>query len=194
MKKNNYFYEFDVPQFIETIELSKKRRARYYKAGSKIPKRYKGDSFMFDKNGILCEEKTGVKIIKNSRSVGTPNIMKINGQYFWTGANPHLRRKIKREMSDYFTEYIKHVPQVHKSQYPIGVRIDLYDVIDGGSDLDNFIFIYRKVIQDVLTGKDLDIKPVIIDDNKEYIRDIPSRFYPIDEHENRKLNIQIYSL
>lgn len=37
-------------------------------------------------------------------------------------------------------------------------------------------------------------KPIIIDDSKLYLRDIPTRFYPIDEGIEKFLHIQIYSL
>lgn len=192
-KDNKYFYEVEVDAFIEKIELSKKKRAQYYKGKTKLPKKYQNDNYIFDKNGVLIEQSTGIKVIKNIKTVGKPNIKTITGQYFWTGAHPHIRRKIKREMSDYFLKYMGDAPQVDISQYPLGVRIDLYDTIKG-QDLDNFISIYRKVIHDVLTAKDMNHKPIIIDDSKEYIQDIPTKFYPIEDHEDRKLVIQIYSI
>lgn len=194
-KKIKYFYEFDVHKFIEEIQLSKKRRPQYYKRNCKLPKKYSDyDAFIYGKDDVLVEVETGTKVIKNSRAVGTPNIKKINGQYFWTGANPHIRRKIKREMSEFFLKYMENIPVVKKDQYPIGVRIDLYDVVDRGSDLDNFIYLYRKVLHDVLTANEMDHKAIIIDDSKIYIQDIPTKFYPIDSHDDRKLHIEIYSL
>lgn len=60
--------------------------------------------------------------------------------------------------------------------------------------LDNFIFLYRKVIHDVLTSNEMEHCPIIVDDDKTHIQDIPTRFYPIDDHENRKLHIEIYSI
>jgi hypothetical protein len=193
-KKDKYFYELNVPSFIERIELSKKRRAQYYKTKNRIPKRYLTDEYDFGKEGVLVSLDTGIKVIKNSRSVGTPNVKMITGQYFWTGAHPHIRRKIKREMSDFFYKFMKDIPPVQKHQYPIGIRIDLYDEMMIGQDLDNFIFLYRKVIHDVLTAKEMEHDAFIIDDSKEYIQDIPTTFYPIDNHEDRFLNIQIYSI
>jgi len=195
MKDNEkYFYSFDVETFIEKIELSKKRRAQYYTQKIKLPKKYSGDDYDFDKNGTLINIHTGEKVIKNSLSVGKPNIKMITGQYFWTGAHPHIRRKIKREMSDFFYKYMKDMPKVEESQYPIGVRIDLYDKQDTGQDLDNFIFLYRKVIHDVLTAKEMKHEAIIIDDSKKYIQDIPTKFYPINDHNNRRLRIEVYSI
>jgi len=194
MKDNNKFlFEIDVEAFIEKIELSKKRRPQYYKGKVKLPKKYMSDEFVFDKNNILTNSETGERVIKNSRSVGTPNIKMITGQYFWVGAHPHIRRKIKRDMSEYFYEYFKEMPVVQDNQYPLGVRIDLYDTIRG-SDIDNFIFVYRKVIHDVLTAREMKHDPFIRDDSREFIQDIPTRFYEIDDHDRRRLHIEIYSL
>jgi hypothetical protein len=36
--------------------------------------------------------------------------------------------------------------------------------------------------------------PIIVDDDKEHIQDIPTKFYPIDNHEDRKLHIEIYTI
>ena len=194
MSRKKYFYSFDINNFIEEIELSKRRRPQYYRENARIPKKYLGESYFFDKNGILTEIESGERVIKNSRSVGTPNVKRINGQYFWTGANPHIRRKIKREMAEFFLRYMHAIPTVGSTQYPIGVRIDLHDVVNKGSDLDNFIYLYRKVLHDVLTANDMSHRAIIIDDSKEYIQDIPTRFHPIEDHDARKLHIEIYSL
>lgn len=192
--KEKYYHEFDINNFIEEVELSKKRRAKYYNNKSKLPNKYNNKNYDFDKHGFLIHLESDKKVIKNSRTVGKPNLKKINGQYFWTGAHPHIRRKIKREMSLFFYQYMAEIPKLQVKDYPIGVRIDLYDVVDKGSDLDNFIYLYRKVLHDVLVANDMDHDAIIIDDSKEYIQDIPTRFYPIDDHEKRKLHIEIYSL
>ena len=192
--KMKYFYEFDIPKFIEYIKLSEKRRPVYYRLGTRIPKKYMSEDYTFDKNGILYNIETGEKVIKNSRSVGTPNMKKINSQYFWSGSNPHIRRKMKRDMSLFLLNYIKRVPPVRLKQYPIGVKIILYDVINGENDLDNFIYIWFKVLLDVLTAKEMSHRPIIIDDNRKYLRKLSVEFIPIDRHEDRKLTIQIYSI
>lgn len=132
--KDKYFYELDIDSFIEKIKLSEKRRPQYFKGITKYPKKYRSEDYEIDKNGILIHVETGEKVIKNIRTVGTPNVKMITGQYFWTGAHPHIRRKIKREMSEFFYKYMKDIPMVREHQYPIGVRIDLYDVEDSGQD------------------------------------------------------------
>jgi len=189
-----YFYEFEIPKFIEYIELSKKRRAVYYKLGGRIPKKYVSDDYAYTKNGILYNIETGEKIIKNTRTVGKPNLKKINSQYFWSGSNPHIRRKMKRDMSLFILNYIKHVPPVRLKQYPIGVNLILHDTINGENDLDNFVYIWFKVLLDVLTAKEMDHKPIIIDDSRKYLRKLGIEFIPIKEHNDRKLTIQIYSI
>jgi hypothetical protein len=196
MNEKEYSQTIIIPKFIEKVEISKHRRAKYYKSTDRLPMKYKKDEYVF-KNGILINVDTGEKIIKNSRSVGKPNYIRITGQIFYSGINFNLRRKIKKEMANFFAPYLGQFKRIKKEQYPIGVRIDLYDSMDfkgSQQDLDNFIYPYRKVIHDVLTGKDPECKKVIEDDSKEYIQDIPTRFYPIDNHEDRKLVIEIYSL
>ncbi len=190
-----YSYEFEIPRFIEHVELSKKRRAVYYKRTNRIPKKYMDKSlYMFGKNDILYDVRTGEKVIKNSRSVGKPNMKKINSQYFWSGSNPHIRRKIKRDMSLFMLNYIKRIPPVRTNQYPIGINFILYDTINGENDLDNFVYIWFKVVLDVLTAKEMDHKPIIIDDSREYVRKLGIEFRPIDRHEDRVLVVQINSL
>jgi hypothetical protein len=193
---DGYYERVEIPNFIEKIKLSEHRRAKYYKSTDKIPKKYQTEGFGIGKHGYLINIETGEKIIKNTRTVGKPNVKIISGQYYWQGAHPHIRRKMKKEMSESFCPYLSGLPIVKEEQYPIGVRIDLYDSLDDGThqDIDNFMFLYRKVIHDVLADVLGNCKKVIKDDSKEYIQDIPSRFYPIDDHEKRKLVVEIYSL
>lgn len=131
--EDKYFFEVKVENFIDRIQLSKKQRPTYFKKKDKIPKKYSTEQFAFVNNSLI-NIVTGEKVIKNSIKVGTPNIKLITGQYFWEGAHPHIRRKIKKEMSEYFYKYLKDAPQVKDDQYPIGVRIDLYDDMNSGQD------------------------------------------------------------
>lgn len=150
---------------------------------------------------------TGEKVIKNTRSAGTERYIKISGQDFWTGINHNLRSKIGKELKKYFYNILSEMKPVPEDEYPIGVKIDIYDVIDEG-DIDNLIYIYRKTVHDSLCGniefvKDengkfhpdrKNYKPLIIDDSKEYIQEINTRFYPIRDHEERQMIIQLYRL
>jgi len=190
---SEYYQSVKVYNFIDRIKLSEKRRAKYYTKKDKIPKKYQNDNFEFNKKDRLENVETGEAVIKNPIAAGTPRFRKITGQYFWSGANPFIRRKIKNEMSDFFYEFLKDFKKAEDEDYPIGVRIDLYDEEDG-QDLDNFIFLYRKVIHDVLTAKNMEHDPIIEDDSKEYIVDIPTRYYKTEEGEDRMLNIIVYSI
>jgi len=137
-----------------------------------------------------------IKVVKNTRTVGTPNIKIITGNYFWSGAHEHIRRKIKREMADFFCPFLSKFKQVKDDQYPIGIRIDLYDEMEGGThqDIDNFIFLYIKLIHDLLVHHEKTSKNIKKDDSKEYIQDIPTTFHPIENHDDRKLVVEIYTL
>jgi len=191
-----YYAKIEIPNFIEKIKLSEKRRAKYYKKGDKIPKKYQNNEYDFNKGNLLIDVETGEKIIKNTRTVGTPNLRIITGQSYWQGIHPHIRRKMKKEMSEFFCPFISKLPRVKTDAYPLGIDIDLYDEIEGGThqDLDNFMLVYRKVIHDVLVDKEKHCKKIIQDDSKDFIRKISSTFYPIEDHKDRKLVIIIYTL
>lgn len=200
----------EIPDFIEKIQVSEKRRAKYYTQNA-CPVRMspsKNEKYSFNEEGILlCE---GAKVVANPTTVGTPRFWKISGQDFWSGMNYNMRSKISKEMKKYFYQFLSELtPWMEDKYYPIGIKIDLYDSNLEG-DLDNFIYIYRKTITDALCGhvefmkvKDVDGKirnipdygkypPIIIDDSKHYVRDIPTKFH-LTENE-RKLVIELYML
>lgn len=210
---NNFLQKVEIPNFIDKVEISKKRRAKYY-TKERVPKTMNPETnnkYSFNEEGILIITETGEKVVSNKRSAGKPRYWKISGQDIWSGINYNMRSKISREMKKYFYEKLAHLkPLVDDEDYPIGIRIDLYDSNLEG-DVDNFIYLYRKTITDALCGnvefmkvKNVDGKvsnmpdytkypPIIIDDSKKYVRDIPTTFHYV-EGEDRKLVIEIYKM
>ena len=202
----------EIPDFIEYIMLSKKRK-KIYITKENLPKNKDPETnkrYIFDDRGRLFDLETDKYVLANPRVAGKPRYYKISGQSIWSGINYNLRSKISKEMKKYFYDKIKHfVPLVNEEDYPIGIRIDLYDTTDEG-DLDNFMSIYRKTITDALCGnvefikvKTVDGKIInipdrakypyiILDDKKKYVQEINSRFY-LTENE-RKIVIEIYKL
>ena len=174
----------------------------------KIPKKYQTSDYSFDKNDILINKLTKEPVIKNSRSAGTERSIKISGQDFWSGVNCHIRSKISKELKKFFYEILRDIPKIDDCDYPIGIELDIYDVIEGNQDIDNLTYIYRKTLHDALAGNiefikdengkfhpDKDKYPAIIsDDSLQYVQQISSRFYPIEDHNNNLMIIKLYKL
>lgn len=207
--------EVAIVDYIKYVTLSNGRE-KYYIKGDKVPKKYASENYEFDKSNVLIDLSTGQRVVKSKKK---PNVVKIHGQTIWSGISHFTRSKIAKEMKSYFyTQFRNEIPEIlDPSSYPIGIRIDVYDRIDEGEDFDNMMFIYRKAVHDSLCGN-VDFKktalgkykngkvkygylpdrekypPKIIDDSKEYVQEMNSRFYPISEGDLPSLFIQIYSL
>ena len=204
----------EIPNYIREVELSKKRRPIYYKEGTSIPKKYSNKENYDFSGGYLINKSTGEKVVKNANVYNKPRYKKIQGQDIWRGVNFHLRSKISKEMKKYFYEHFRGIPKIVK--YPIGIRIDFYDNVEEGEDLDNMIYFYRKCIHDALCGNVEFIKvsvdkidknveemipnrekypQIIVDDGKKYVQAILTQFYPIDvTKETPRLVLEIYEI
>jgi len=163
--------------------MSNRRRATYYTKKDKIPKKYQGKLFFFNKRGRLCTN-DGEPIIRNARSVNTPRYKKINGQDFYAGSTrPVMRVKIVNAIKDSFRPYLCKVRKIPKDKYPIQITCAMFDLPGKANwDLDNK-WIYLKVFQDLLVNEG-----IILDDNIQYISKAASmEFWPIEDEEDRKL-------
>lgn len=187
---NDVLARIVIDNYIEYIELSKHRRPVYYKENDKIPKKYlDGEKYCFVKN-VLVDFKTKEKVIKNTRSVGTPKRKKISGQDIWMGMHYALRAKIAKELKLYLKRQFKklELQPIKAEDYPISIQLDFYKPIgEANWDIDNHALIYRKCILDAL--KDDYIK----DDSVQFVRGIPSFYIPCKK-EDQKLIITIYKL
>lgn len=179
-----------INDYIEYIELSKHRRAVYYKKDDKIPKKYLDKTkYEFIKE-ILVDSETKEKIIKNSRSVGTPKRKKISGQDIWMGMHYALRAKIAKELKIYLKKQFKilGLQPIKSEDYPISIQLDFHKPFgEANWDIDNHALIYRKCILDALKGD------YIEDDSVKFVRGIPSFYIPC-EKKDQKLVITIYKL
>jgi hypothetical protein len=191
LREEQILCKVEIPDYIERIQLSKKRRPRFYQKGDNIPKRFRDERFFnFNHRGFLVNVQTDEKILANPRAAGTPREKKISGQDIWSGMDHHLRSKIARELKAYFTDKYRksRIKGLKRSMYPIGVCMDFYKPIgEGDWDLDNHALIYRKCSLDALKG-------YIEDDSVVYVREIPTRYFPIDAGEQTKIIITIYKL
>ena len=180
-----------IPHYIRQIKVADKRRATYYKMGhKKIPKKY--DNCLFEKFGstlYLCHQGTKNRIIKNSKSVGTPRFLAINGQKFYSGfSSEHERMAIVYGLKDYYDEVIK--SKIIITDFPIFIKYVHFAKTEIGNsiaDLDNISYCYTKTFQDWLTSRG-----IIAEDNTRYIRSFQPEVFPVETDEERKLIILIY--
>jgi hypothetical protein len=187
-EKGSIIHQVIIPDYMEYVVLSKKRKVKYYNIKSKIPKKYLNENkYKINASGIIIDISTEEKIISNPRSQGKPRLKKISGQDIWTGMDFFLRSKIARDVKNSFKPFLSKLSKVEK--YPVGVALDFYKNIGKGNwDIDNHSLIYRKCVFDCL--KDCG---VIEDDSVKYITSTPTNYYEIDESDNRRLVITLFS-
>lgn len=200
--------EVEIPNFMDQIVLSRKRRKQFYSLETNIPKKYQSSSYCFNAKGVLIDIETREPILKNPRTAGTERIKKISGQEMWSGMHCHLRSKIAKSLKIHFYHYIKDLEPLAADDYPIGISLDVYDIMAGNADIDNLTSIYRKTLHDTLSGNVEFIKSddgkfypdretyhqTIEDDDLNHVQYISSRFYPVDTTDERKLVIKIFKL
>ena len=210
MEYKKILFEKRLYNFIDRIQVSKKRRAKYFKKGDKIPKKYQNKEYIWNNNGILSNIH-GIKPIKNPIAAGTPKFIKISGQDIWRGIPYHTRSAIAKALKKYFyEEFVRYMKPLDVKDYPIGVEMIFYDVVDG-EDLNNQEYFYKKSLGDALAGNvhfirkkegqkiilvpDYSSYPKKIqDDSKEFIQEYYTKFIPITEHKDRSLLIKIYKI
>lgn len=176
--------EIIIPQYITHVQLSKARKAKYYKKGSatakKRPAKYKHKLYTWNKQGWLVSP-SGERVIANSKSVGTPRLLKINGQQLYSGnMNAMVRSKVVNEIKDFMSGYVK---DIEPMKVPIRVESDLYAPLAAKNwDLDNQ-WIYHKCFLDALVNAG-----VIPDDNVMFVTQAPAfRFFPVEHKEDRAI-------
>jgi hypothetical protein len=198
-----FLYRVEIPNYIRKVQIAKPARTQYYKSTDTIPKKYNNQRYVM-KSKFLFDS--------------VPKEHAIRGQEIWRGMDYHLRSKIASELKKYMYDKIKDMPVINDDLiYPLSIRIDFYDNVEEGEDIDNMVYFYRKCTHDALcgnvsfdkvdAGKDKKGKaihqmvpdriaypPKLIDDDKLHVQDIPTRFYPIQEGETPKMVIEIYSL
>ncbi len=187
--KYEILHQVEIDDYIEYVTLSKKRRPKYHRKGSNIPKKYLDTTkYNFDTKGTLVDVKTGEKVIANPKVANKPRLKKISGQDIWVGIDHHLRSKIAKEVKSYFKIAFKNIKPLQAKDYPIGVSIDFYKPIgEGDYDLDNLVLIYRKCCHDALKG-------IIEDDTVAYLRSMPTNFIPISNNQKRRMIITIFKI
>ncbi len=155
ISKEELLYRIEIPDFKEHVELSKSRRAKYYyknKGVDKLPKKYQGKEYVFDKSGILIHKLTKEKIISNPKSEGTPKLWKISGnEIFSYSIHYQNRNKATSWAHQYLRSFIKLIDKIvlEKNEY-LRLHLEIYDIAGKANwDVDNK-WPWHKWFQDTL--------------------------------------------
>lgn len=194
-ENNNNLIKITIPKFSEYIRISDARRAKPILKTSKkpLPKKYQTEDYTWNKKGQLINAKTGSLIASNSITVGKPRDWRINGQDIYNQKIKHTTRGgIMQKMHHKFDQYLKDIVPLDK--FPITVHLKFYiidarELDDRSNNIDNDNrWIYHKVIQDCL--RDLGKIP---DDNLDYIVENRHRTYFVENEEDVRLEINLYT-
>ena len=174
-----------VPRYITRIKVADKRRAKYYKAGNKIPKKYSNKDYKFVKGFLV--DLNGDRVIANPRSVGKPRYEAISGNKLTSGySSPFIRNKITISLHNFYRPFVRSMRVITK--YPIRMEWDFYTTINQTNfDLSNFWF-YLKYFEDTLVEEG-----IIPDDNVEFITHSASpKLIPVERFGQRKFVSRFY--
>ena len=182
--------ELVIPLYIRRVKMSDKRRAKYYELGkkTKLPKKYIGKKYQWKAHKVgtaskvfLTDVTTGLRVIKNSKSVGTASYKVINGQYIY---NQTLVKEARNKVLPIRIEVELHYPMLADNKKPW--------------DIDNHFYIYQKAFQDVLVGhRDKEgnarCQIIIPDDHNLFVSKPPSPLHiPVSTFEERQMIFKIY--
>ena len=189
----------EIPRYLTKIKVSKARRAKYYKKGSKnIPKKYRGEGYTFDKRGFLIGP-DGNRVVANPRTAGKPRYETLSGNKLTSGyATPFTRNKISSALKDFYRPFVRQLEPLGLEDFPIRIEWDFYTTVDVANfDMGNFWF-YYKYFEDSLheteDHRGNTFEPIIPDDNVRYVTHPPGpRLFPVDDFEDRRFVFRIYS-
>jgi len=180
-----------IDDFSEYIKISKKIMSKpYYKNKSRIPKKYQGEDFGFDKRNRLINLKTGEVLTSNSKTVGKPRYFKVNGQDLYNGrVNPMMRFGLVEKIHNYIDPYLSKI-ELPKDldYYPLTIELLFYVHDKGKLSVDNDNkWLWCKVVRDSLTTQ-----KIWVDDNNQVVNRDEFETIFIGDDESQKLIVNIY--
>lgn len=189
--------EIIIPKFITKVKIANKQRAKYYKKGDKIPKKYKGYKFV---KGYLIDENRK-RIVSNASQAGKPKYEILSGNKLLSGyGNHYTRAALVTGLRDFYRPFVQQYINTHGSitTYPLRVEWDCYTVVEENPNWDaGNLFFYYKYFEDSLHKDHIEdpkkYKALIPDDNVKYIIHPPGpKIIPIDNWEDRKFVFRFY--
>lgn len=192
-----YLQTLTIPKYKTKVQISKKRRKRYYKKGKDgwkprdLPTTYqdkldKGE-WTVNSKGYLCVE-DGTKKLANPQAAGTPKYEALSGNSLMTGyGSYHTRNTVTQKLKEFYAPFVKNQLRTITT-FPLIITWDFHTTIgEANWDMDNMFF-YWKYLQDVLVDQD-----IIPDDNIKFITYPPSaRLVPVKTWEERKFVFKFY--
>lgn len=172
------------PDYPTKLQVTNGRRKVYFEEGSKIPRKYTDDHFIFkhrpsrkEHPKCLYNSETKEFLVKNEKFVDVPRYQSLSYNKISTKLKIPVLIMLKNWMSDYIPR------SLNLSSGPINVFATVYDwPIPLNKDLDN-MHIYYKAFLDLLKQRGL-----IKDDSKLHITMSGGfRFIPISNKNDRKL-------
>ena len=188
------------------IQVSNKRRAKYWEKSDKLPKKYQDKSkFDFSKEGILIDISSKEKVVRNIKTAGKPRLLTINAQKIYVGIHHSVRSKIVNELHELFNKAFKEqLPkQILLTNTKIMITLHFYDVYSSKlPDLDNLAHLFVKCGIDCLStvnnpnqvkGASTTHKLGILPDDKMiFIPHIAYEFTHVKDAKDRKLDFNLY--
>ena len=148
---------------------------------------YKGAKF------YLCKTvgNTFEPVISNPKKVGKPRFYLIRGQDIYSGnLREHFKGMVMDAIKQSYFPYVRDMPII--DEYPIKIECELHDTIKNhydrtkqlgqAWDVDNYTYPYMKAFPDLLVS----LKKLKNDDRLHFPNNIPVRFVPIENHNERK--------
>jgi len=196
-------YNLVISLYREEFQYSQSRKPTYWKETDKLPAYVNlglsSTNYIWKLKGskkLLFDTIKQEFVVKNSKSVGTPRVMSINSQPFWSGGmgSEWVRMRMKDVVKAEFVPYIaRHLPL--KIFAPKGKFIQIEFIFffpfkfrtKQYQDYINHWFVRQKIFEDTL----VDMK-VITDDNPDILRGGYGRYVEIDEEHDRRLEIKIH--
>lgn len=180
-----------INNYEESIKIANRTLPKpYFKGKSRIPKKYQGEDFGFDKRNRLINVKTGEVLVSNSRSAGKPRYFKVNGQDLYNGRiNPMMRFSLVQKIHDYIDPYLSEVELPEDiNNYPLILELLFYVHDKGRHSIDNDNkWLWVKIVRDSLTNQGK-----WPDDNNQYVNRDEYETIFIPDDEEQKLIINIY--
>ena len=194
MNKGDLIFEVKIHNFLDRILVSKERRTKYYQKGCELKKKYQNKQFYrFKKVKVgnreqvyLVDIRTGLPVISNPRTAGTPKYLKIKGNAFYSGfGSPHQRIMVVNAIKNSFKPYFKKIKSI--KDFPIRIEFNYIISREGSQDIDNLNFAYQKCTLDLL--QELKIIP---NDNLDYINKVSAEVTINNDITFKKLIIKGY--
>lgn len=187
--------------FPKEVKVSDKRKAKYWKVGDKLPKKYAN----YGNAGGFIVDAQGEKVVKNAKTVGTPRTVQINSQLIYVGLHHSVRSKIVDTIHTLFhDEFKKQFPaKIDLKGKRALISLNFHDVLSRKTrDLDNLSSLFFKCGIDCLTtpNNPNQMKSsgyshklgIIEDDTIYFIPYIVIEFTPIPEGAQRFLDFNLY--